>query len=283
MAIEAGNRLPSAAAHGKHGHSLISDAKFRQLFELALKLQLVSQQHGGDGAGWLLDREAALAGVIADMRGNDGVVATYATSVDEIARGQVAVRMDRRSFEERVIEALSDATGDRLRKTERITAIFFDESGSRVMQEARALAIAARLPVLFVDYARRERKSSAKSKKPAPLEYPSIPVHTRDVIAMYRVAHESIARARDGGGPTHIVSVEWQLMANGAGRAAKTKAEDAVEHLEQWLIARGLPAQEWRREIVGAFETGGREQVFGVRTAIDGAMENEDAETLAIA
>ncbi len=61
---------------------------------------------------------------------------------------------------------------------------------------------------------------------------------------MYRAAHESIERARDGSGPTHIVAVDWQL---GAGK--KRVAADAVEHLEEWLMARGLPAQEWRKEI----------------------------------
>lgn len=280
MAIEAGNRLPAAAAHGKHGHSLISDAKFRQLFELALKLQLASRRDRGDGARWLREREAALSGVVADLRGDDVVVAAHAGPVEEIARGKVAARMDRCSLDERVIEALSDAVGDRMRKTGRITAIFVEDPRGKVAQEARALAIAAQLPVLFVEHARRKRRSSAKSGRSAPLEYPSIPVDMRDVIAMYRVAHESIARARTGGGPTHIVSVEWRMTGN--GRVAKTKTEDAVKHLEQWLMARGLPAQEWRLEIVGAFEANGREQVFGAQAAI-GEMEDEDAEARAIA
>jgi hypothetical protein len=67
-------------------------------------------------------------------------------------------------------------------------------------------------------------------------------VDAHDVIAMYRVAHESIARAREGGGPTRIVCLEAPLA---AGHTA-----DAVADLEGWLIARGLPAHEWRQEIL---------------------------------
>ncbi len=222
MAIETGTRVTSATAHGKHGHSLISDAKFRQLYELALKMQ-----RAGEREERMRGREAAMAAVAADLQGSDAVVAEFAGSVDDIARGHVTVRMERRSFEERVIEALSDAVGDRMRKTGRITAIFFDGTEkSKVMQEARALAIAAKLPVLLVEHlstkGRRDR-SKKKGKKTAALEYPSIPVEAQDVIAMYRAAHESIARAREGSGPTHIVSVRWQLAADESRRARKSR------------------------------------------------------------
>jgi pyruvate dehydrogenase E1 component alpha subunit len=289
MAIE-GTRVTSATAHGKHGHSLISDAKFRQLYELALRMQ-----RAGAREKRLRGREAAMAGVAADLRESDGVVAEYAASVKDITRGHVAVPMDRRSFEERVIEALSDAVGDRMRKTGRITAIFFEGAeSSRVMQEARTLAIAAKLPVLLVEHlsTKRQRDASKKKrKKPAVFDYPSIPVDAQDVIAMYRVAHESIERARDGGGPTHLVSVRWQpVAASGLNRAAKAETQDAVDHLEQWLTARGLPAVEWRRKIVAEFEADpigaarqSEEPAFGTRNTSDRVTEDEDTEARAIA
>ncbi len=276
MAIEAGTRITSAAAHGKHGHSLISEAKFRQLYELALKVQLA-------GEARLRGREAALAGVAADLRSDDVVVAEYVASVEEIARGHFGVTIDRRSFEERVIEALGDAVGDRMRKTGRITAIFFDAAqGSKVLQEARALAIGAKLPVILVEHgpAKAKRGGSKKGKKAA-LEYPSIPVDTQDVIAMYRVAHESIARAREGAGPTHMVSVRWQTVA--AAKRVRIKAQNAVEHLEEWLMARGLPVQEWRREIVAAYDASGDGRDRGAIDAADIRIEDEDTEARAIA
>jgi pyruvate dehydrogenase E1 component alpha subunit len=281
MAIE-GTRVTSATAHGKHGHSLISDAKFRQLYELALRMQ-----RAGAREERLRGREAAIAGVAADLRESDVVVAEYAASVKDITRGHVAVRMDRRSFEERVIEALSDAVGDRMRKTGRITAIFFEGAeSSRVMQEARTLAIAAKLPVLLVEHlsAKRQRDASKKKrKKPAVFDYPSIPVDAQDVIAMYRAAHESIARARDGSGPTHIVGVRWQLPASAGKRTAKVETQDTVQHLEKWLVARGLPAQEWRREIVAQIEASVPASGSSAQNAAAGLIEDEDTEARAIA
>lgn len=281
MAIE-GTRVTSATAHGKHGHSLISDSKFRQLYELALRMQ-----RAGAREKRVRGREAAMAGVAADLRESDVVVAEYTASVKDITRGHVAVRMDRRSFEERVIEALSDAVGDRMRKTGRITAIFFEGAeSSRVMQEARTLAIAAKLPVLLVEHlsAKRQRDASKKKrKKPAAFEYPSIPVDAQDVIAMYRAAHESIARARDGSGPTHIVGVRWQLPASAGKRTAKVETQDAVQHLEKWLVARGLPAQEWRREIVAQIEASVPAPGSSAQNAAAGLLEDEDTEARAIA
>jgi TPP-dependent pyruvate/acetoin dehydrogenase alpha subunit len=283
MATEAGTRVTSATAHGKHGHSLISDAKFRQLYDLALRMQ-----QAGDREQRLRGREAALAGVTADLRDDDVVVAEYAGAVEDITRGHIAVPMDRRTFEERVIEALSDAVGDRMRKTGRITVIFFEgTASSRVMQEARAMAIAAKLPVLLVEHlsTKRQRDASTKKSVREVLEYPSIPVDAQDVIAMYRVAHESIERARDGGGPTHIVSVRWQVAGSAGKRAGKAATQDAVQHLEEWLTARGLPAREWRRAMVAEFEKGARksELAFDGRNASDREAEDEGAEARAIA
>jgi len=290
MPIDAGTRVTSATAHGKHGHSLINDAKFRQLYQLALVTQHASRREKR-----LRDCQAALAGVAADLLSTDVIVAAHAASVDDIARGHVAPRMDRRSFEERVIEALSDAVGDRMRKTRRITAIFFDSApNSPVLHEARALAIAAKLPVLLIQTGSpspARARSHSKKKKRAPLEYPSIPVDAHDVIAMYRVAHESIERARDGGGPTHIVGVRWQLAAaKQPGRAAKTLTPDAVRHLEEWLITRGLPAQQWRNEIVAQFESNpvqaarqSKEQAFAAPNKSASVRENPATNARAIA
>jgi pyruvate dehydrogenase E1 component alpha subunit len=289
MASEARNRVLSAAANGKNGHSLINEAKFRQLYELALKLQMVGKRAHGDGRGlaWLRGREAALAGVAADLRDDDGLVAEPAASMAEILAGGAAFRMERRSFEERVIETLSRAVGDRMRKTGRISVIFSSGAQARgILREARAMASAARLPVLFVEdglKAEAERPSPRRNRKNAPAasEYPTIPVDTQDVVAMYRVAHESIARAREGGGPTHIVGVRWKVKASGRTRIGAS--EDAVVHLERWLMARGLPAQEWRQEIVAEFEANRVERSSGALHVADNAREDDDTETRAIA
>jgi len=294
MAPEAKMRISSAAANGKHEQSLISAAKFRQLFELALKVQLLGSRGDGVGTDWLRGREAVVAGVAADLRGDDGVVGEQAESLAHLLREQAPFGLAKRSFEERVIEALSEAVADRMRKTGRVRVIFSDGTGkgardvgraAKVMEEAREIASSAKLAVLFIEDGALESnakgKLKGKAKSPEQMkagEMPAIPVGAQDVVAMYRVAHESIARAREGGGPTRIVGVRWAVSARGRkGASLGTESEDAVAHLEQWLTARGLPALEWRREIEGEFEA---------RVAHDtrqNATADEDSETLAIA
>ena len=150
------------------------------------------------------------------------------------------------------------------------------------------------MPVLLVEIGSTQparAASNSRKKKPAPLEYPSIPVDAHDVIAMYRVAHESIERARDGGGPTHIVGLRWQIAAaNPRSRAAKTEIRDAVHNLEQWLIARGLPAQQWQRQIVAQFDANSTQtsrqtqaETFAVRNTSGSVVEDPAPNTRAIA
>jgi hypothetical protein len=233
MAIQA-SRVPSAATSGKHGHALISDEKFRQLYELTLRLRLGVQQANGHGSS-LAGREAALAAVSSEMLPGDTLVA------DQLIPTAIHLTESATPFAERVIAALARATADRLKKNARVTVIF--AGSDDLLREAQTLAGAARLPVLFVEdaLAAPQTKPRGKSGAVNP-SLISIPVDAQDVIALFRVAHESIVRAREGSGPTRILCAPWPAS-NGA-------TEDTVTHLERWLEARGLPAHEWRSEIL---------------------------------
>jgi TPP-dependent pyruvate/acetoin dehydrogenase alpha subunit len=229
------NEASSRVASGKHGHTLISDAKFRRLYALALER---AQDAGDDGL------TAAMAGVAADLRGDDVVVTRQ-------SRGDS-------NFSERVIAAMSGAAADRLRKNERLTVIVCaGAAGDALVREAHQLADEAKLPVLFVEDGRKAEKGGALKKATAPLPQrigamPLIPVDAEDVIAIYRVAHESMARAREGSGPTRIQCVRWP------SDKSENQSLGAVGHLEQWLEARGLPAQAWRREILAELQAAKR-------------------------
>ena len=290
MTSEARNGISSAAANGKHEQSLISAAKFRQLFELALKVQMLGSRGDGVGLDWLRGREAVVAGVAADLRADDGVVAEQAESLTHLLREHIPFGLAKRSFEERVIEALSEAVADRMRKTGRVRVILWDgrENGvgdvaraGKVMEEAWAIAGSARLAVLFVEDGAPQSNGKPKGKRTKSAEQmkagemPAIPVDTQDVVAMYRVAHESIARAREGGGPTRIVGMRWAVAAQRRGAGVGARSEDAVAHLEGWLTARGLPAEEWRREIVGEFEAQEDERMDRSHNAVEGVQETQ--------
>jgi TPP-dependent pyruvate/acetoin dehydrogenase alpha subunit len=66
-------------------------------------------------------------------------------------------------------------------------------------------------------------------------EVPIIPVDGSDVVAVYRVATESIAHARKGNGPTLIDCVAYRL--EGQRRA---KREDPLGKMETYLAGKGL-------------------------------------------
>ncbi|MFZ0632084.1 MAG: thiamine pyrophosphate-dependent enzyme [Acidobacteriaceae bacterium] len=251
-----GNEARSRVASGKHGHTLISDAKFRRLYELAL-------EHAQDAGGTGLN--AAMAGVAADLRSDD-----------------VVVEQQRQSdFRERVIAALSGAVADRLRRNGRLTVIVCarpdTKTGSApILPEAHQLADEAKLPVLFVEDWRKTQSGRKKKRSSAALPQrigamPAIPVDAEDVIAIYRVAHESMARAREGSGPTRIQCMRWP----------SDNSSDAVGHLEQWLEARGLPAQAWRREILAELEAAKRMAASDKADEGTGAAEQIDELRLA--
>lgn len=263
MANQGSSRVPSAAASGKHGHTLISDKKFRQLYALTLQVHRLSKSNNGAAkSAGLPHSEAALAGVAADLSAKDVVVlqadTVSASALRESLPGKL-IAAPRADFENRVIEALGSAVVARLKKTGAITVIFSAHAAAEpLLREAHALAARAKLPVLFV-----ERGLSDQGKQPAhsPARnhddanwIPAIPVDAQDVMAIYRVAHESITRAREGSGPTRLQCMPWPVSATG-GKTSSTG--DPVGHLERWLAGRGLPAAEWRRAIIAEMKDAG--------------------------
>jgi TPP-dependent pyruvate/acetoin dehydrogenase alpha subunit len=252
MAPEAKKAVPSAAANGKNGHTLISDAKFRQLLGLAVGLHRMAEGGDAPAAG----QEAALAGVVADLRGDDVLVAQRQPQIAALLHAGVPNALNgfgpetASSVSERIVEAVSGAVADRMRKNGRVTVVYLPGAeAAGVLEEAKQLAEQARLPVLFVEEASDWLRSARRPRSNGMAEsvyMPAIPVDAGDVVAMYRVAHESIARARQGGGPTRILCVTEAKTVLGND---ELRGADAAASLEHWLAARGLPAQEWRQQI----------------------------------
>lgn len=252
MAIQVTSGVPSAAANGKHGHTLISDEKFRQLYALTVKMRHHAQV-SGTALNLPCGHEAALAGVAADLRREDVVVcAPGVHSADGLVRELNVVTPLDAGFEDRVMAAMAGAVTARMKKSGGTSVIFAAQGGpegAEVLREARAIAWDARLPVLFVECANDQPDDGAAGKSSGRhAAMPLIPVDAEDVVAIYRVAHESIARAREGSGPTCIRCVRWNVPER------DLHSGDAVEHLERWLAGRGLPAQAWRREIAAEIE-----------------------------
>jgi TPP-dependent pyruvate/acetoin dehydrogenase alpha subunit len=146
--------------------------------------------------------------------------------------------------------------------------------------EALALAVAQNLPILFVVQS-VPRGASARSRGRANLEdlssqaerhgFPGIPVDGNDVVAVHRVAHESLERARRGGGPTLIECKTYRCDDQAKpSRGAKSRLEgsahgqghDPIQYMEQYLLRKGLFAEAWKNQVASEFARR-LDEVFG--------------------
>lgn len=122
-------------------------------------------------------------------------------------------------------------------------AVFFCE-GAGEEDSRRAIfdfALAHELPLILVRQAARplqpvprRGKSSRAPVASASGALPIIPVDSNDAVAVYRVAHEAIAHARRGSGPTLIDCVPLRL----AGE--RRHDSDCIARMERYLAAKGL-------------------------------------------
>jgi pyruvate dehydrogenase E1 component alpha subunit len=119
-----------------------------------------------------------------------------------------------------------------------------------------------RLPLLLVMQSGKpsNRSPSGKKKQAASMVIrakacgiPVIPVDRADVVAMYRVAFESIHKARHDGGPTVIEAVAWELPAKDRARKAEEPA-DPILKMEAYLAGKGLFSHRWKQSLINRFE-----------------------------
>ncbi len=111
-------------------------------------------------------------------------------------------------------------------------------------QEAMKFAGIHKLPIIYVK-SRFAFGPALAGKVPAFEElsfmardcgFPAIVVDGKDAVAVWRVVHESIHRARNGAGPT-LVECETQ----------SSLAGDSLEHMEHYMKKRGIWDEQWRR------------------------------------
>lgn len=132
-------------------------------------------------------------------------------------------------------------------------------------QEWRKLLLAAEkqsLPILFICSEKSRTGLTAESltaesrrRERGRVSLPVIPVDAHDVVAIYRIVHEAVKRARRGGGPAFIdcrpylpdaLPVRARAYAvNGSRRRA---IPDAIQRMEEYLKLRGLFESSWKEE-----------------------------------
>jgi TPP-dependent pyruvate/acetoin dehydrogenase alpha subunit len=226
----------AAQVAGKNGLSLISDENFRALYAKLLQCTILDDRmrtvsHYERWTG----REAGTAGVVACLCSGDFVTPT--------PRGMLARYLQNGSFtfgHEAAPNAkgqLAAATGHALRhKLERlgnVTVVFAAASEMNRTREIFAAAASQSLPVLYV------LEGSARLTEVWE-GLPVIRVDGSDAVAVYRVAHESIKRAREGGGATIIECAVW---------LGDDEPQNPLEKLEKYLTGKKIFRQDWKRRL----------------------------------
>ena len=229
---------PAASAQAeKNGFSLISNETLKALYADLLKCQRVVK----NGAFF----DALPTGVLMDLQDGDAVVS---------ANADAAVRLKRKGKPAAGVSASPNASLDAFlgagllaqARRSRKVGVVFGEADADGWQDAVEVARVHGLALIFVSRAHevdekealRAIRRNAKKRKPMKSEpavgyLPRIHVDANDVVAVYRVAHEAIDRARRGRGATWIEGVPFKPE-------GKRSGPDAVAGMEQYLRGKGL-------------------------------------------
>ena len=277
---------PTPAAKS-NGSSPSGSEHLRQLYNSLLKSRLLQRHVQGladiPAADARFDLaigdEAVTVGATADLRGGDTIAASHnnlaaliATRVPLghlLAGGHAHQSCTCPAAATVLAPYLSDdpfsagtgvALGHKLAKRQNVVVAFCSVEAPSLEQWRDALHIAAlqKLPILYVMKSSKSGEASAVAD--GRLEdfsyymkdhgFPNISVDGHDVVAVWRVAQESVHRARNGSGPT--------LM-----DCRMESSQDPLAHMEHYLRKRGLWDEEWKRrsaseiarEIIAASKT----------------------------
>ncbi len=224
-----------------------------------------------------LGREATVAGVAMRLLPKDVVAPSQRNFAAEVARGAPLDPLFRRlrdagpaAGEQRpafaLVEKFPEAGSAVLalacagQKNSAVVA-FFDAAEADLAGWRNAVQVAGtkRLPILFVmenGSEKREPQPAARKKKGVPLgEAPLIAVDGTDVVAVSRVARESLRYARAGYGPT-LMECKVGAALEGLCRAwgGKPQNLDPIRATEERLARQGLWSEAWKREVTESLE-----------------------------
>lgn len=236
-------RAGAEAASGKPAFSLLSEEKLTEIFAAMLKLRMLAGRAGAPSG-----KEAALAGALIDCRSGDELISAEPKALAGFFNGAsltelAAWRTDSAPSDEAVAERIADAAWERCkRKKQEIVFALLPQDWESIPAWMQLVAIVRihRLPIVFVAFLGKDSQEATATE----LGFPVIPVDAQDAPAAYRVASESIARARSGCWPTLIECVELP---------AET-VSDPLQRMEHYLRAKGFLRESLSREVTSKFE-----------------------------
>lgn len=253
-----GSSAVQAAPSEKTEFSLIPHAALEAMYANLLKGRMLEERLGRGkdrrDDGWAAVKAAAAA-VLWDLGSDDVVAAADEMPLVRLLRGETAAASVRDAEGSRddaahlLLHAVGAALANKTKKNGKVAVVFWRDAGLAYWRDALEMAGAHTLPLIMVcpfDDGSDARKKAAEL---APgTELPRIAVDGYDAVAVYRVAHEAIERARKGRGATLIE------CANCCEAGKQGRRGDAVANMERYLRGKGLLRRGMKREIVEGFE-----------------------------
>ena len=250
--------------------SLISDEKLISLYRNLLKWQQTGRRGVNSTSAFVVEQghEAAVVGTAIDLGRGDVICSLDSELLAAVAREDAlesllfdSARGAKKSGGPNghtgttfVHAVIGTALANKTAKNGKVAVLYCNGKSPGVLQGAIHVAAVHTLPMIFVQQldsrtSRRAKGFGVKEPKRKQADetpwYPRIAVDTDDLVAVYRVAYESISRARLGRGPTLI---ECHTFRASAGSKNGRGGRDSVEHMEHYLRAKGLFDSKSRRE-----------------------------------
>ena len=159
--------------------------------------------------------------------------------------------------EDRLRVALGAALALKQNHLRKVIVVFAPSHAVKPSVWREVLRFAGRheLPILFValpetsGQAARGEKITALCERATSEGVPGIPVDASDAVALYRVAQESIGRARMGGGPALMECVAYRVEGK-----KKADAFDPIALMGQTLLRRRVCSKDWLARVTTSFQ-----------------------------
>jgi TPP-dependent pyruvate/acetoin dehydrogenase alpha subunit len=141
---------------------------------------------------------------------------------------------------------IGTALASKTARNGRVAVVYCNGKNPESLRETIHIATVHALPVIFVQQLNSGNGQETESRRAAKRKqvndtpwYPNISVDTDDLVAVYRVAYESISRARLGRGPT-LIECHTVRFPDGTRDTEGRQTGDSVQNMEHYLRAKGL-------------------------------------------
>jgi len=270
-AVNAGKAQPANGAGASPSNQDVLRTLYASMLKCRILAQRVQDLPGGETHGhdytFDIGHEAIVVGATVELGPQDTLVVSTRNFAAHVAKGVSLETLISRGAPEDGAQAVVVTDGSparavsldpfnlgtglavahRLEKNRNVVVALCSERNSAPERwhEAMKFAGVHKLPIIYVKSGSVFELVPAKgapafeelSFMARDCRFPAIVVDGKDAVAVWRVVHESIHRARNGAGPTLI---ECETRASSAG--------DPLEHMEHYMKKRGFWDNEWRRK-----------------------------------